>query len=293
MALDSGLRILLQCDPGFPGLLLEIPDPPVMLYLKGRLPGGPALSIVGSRRATGRGRETARRFAAEAARAGVVVVSGLAYGIDASAHAGAVDAHGESLAILAGGLDRPGPRGNLGLAGRILARGGGWISEHPPGVSSRAHHFPDRNRLISGLGRATLVVEARERSGTLWTARHAADQGREVFVVPGPIDTEACRGSNGLLREGANLALGPDDILERFDGLLRRPVLPDPVEPRPAGDAARVLRQLDAGPCGPDELIERLGLSAERLAALLVEMELDGSIHRVGRRITRTREFRS
>jgi DNA processing protein len=283
----AGLEILLPRDPRFPGLLLEIPDPPVVLYVSGDLPEGRSVSIVGSRRATSRGREAAQRFAGALVRAGAFVTSGLAYGIDAAAHTGALEAGGTTIAVLASGLDRPGPAGNLRLARRILQQGGAWISEHPPGTPAQARHFPDRNRLISGLSRATLIVEARERSGSLWTARHSADQGREVMVIPGPIDTDACRGSNRLLVEGAIPVVDPEDAVVAALGCLdpRASAPPCQAELAPAGDAGRILRRVREAPCGPEDLVLALGLPAARVAALLLELEVEGWIVREGRRI--------
>ena len=286
-AREVGLELLLQGSPRFPPLLLEISDPPILLYLRGHLPEGPFVSVVGSRRATPRGREVARRFSAALARAGAVVVSGLAYGIDAAAHAGALDAGAGTVAVLASGLDRPGPAGNRRLARRILRQGGAWLSEQPPGTSPRTYHFPDRNRLISGLSRATLIVEARERSGSLWTARHAADQGRDVLVVPGPVDTDACRGSNRLLVDGAIAVIDEDDTVAAALGRLGWPP-PGPASelgPLPEGDGGRIFRRVQRGPCGPDELVGELGLPPARVAALLVDLELEGWITREGRRI--------
>jgi DNA processing protein len=291
-----GFGLLLQGKAGFPPRLLEISDPPLVLYVNPGLadPAGvgpfeeSSISIVGSRRATARGRETARSFAAELAGAGLTIVSGLAYGIDAAAHLGALEGGGRTIAILAGGLDRPGPAGNVPMARRMLREGGLWLSEHGPGTEARAWHFPDRNRLISGLSRATLVIEAREGSGSLWTARHAADQSRQVLVVPGPIDTDACRGSNRLLFEGAAPVLQPEDVFQHAFGRLDPPVRPRAsAPPGPGGDAGRILDRVGGGPCGPDDLVRELGLPAPRVASLLVELEIEGWIARDGRRVSR------
>ncbi len=162
-ARQLGLRILLPPQPDFPALLRVIPDPPLLLYQRGELPPAPTLSAVGSRRPTARGREVAYAFAGSVARAGVVIVSGLAYGIDAAAHQGALDAGGATVAILASGLDRPSPAGNRRLAKRILAQGGAWLSEYAPGEGARAYRFPERNRLmIRPRGRSVFAVTARD-----------------------------------------------------------------------------------------------------------------------------------
>jgi DNA processing protein len=278
----AGLEPLVQGAAGFPELLCQIADPPLVLYLRGRLPAQPVLAIVGSRRASARGRETARAFACAIAGAGAAVVSGLAYGIDSAAHAGALEAGGATVAVLASGLERPTPLGNARLADRILATGGAWLSEFPVGARAEPFHFPVRNRLISGLARATLIVEARERSGTLSTAAHALEQSRTLLVVPGPIDTDACRGSNRLLREGAGAALDAEDLLLELFGSGRR-AAPPPAALPPA--QARLLEQLSGGPLDADALARVLGLSPAALAAPLLELELAGLVAREGTRV--------
>jgi DNA processing protein len=267
-------------DALFPVLLGHIPKPPRVLYLRGRLaPDRPHVAIVGSRRATPRGRETARAFAEHLARHGVAVVSGLAYGIDAAAHQGALDGGGYTVAVLASGVDDPTPRGQRRLAERILRAEGAWLSEHPPGTQPLPERFPERNRLISGLARATLVVEARERSGTLWTARHALEQNRDVLAVPGPIDTDACRGSNALLREGATPILDAEDLLRTVAPERARRVAPEDPAHHP------VLRALRDGPLDPDALRRVTGLEPAALARELLELELAGLLVREGARV--------
>jgi DNA processing protein len=275
-----GLRALLPDEPEFPEPLRAIPDPPLVLYARGALPSGPALAVVGSRLASARAREVARAWSASLAAAGVWIVSGLAYGVDAAAHRGALEGRGRTLAVLASGLDRPSPAGNIGLARAILDAGGGWLSEHPPGVPALAHHFPERNRLISGLARAVWVVEARERSGSLWSARHALEQGRDVWTTPGPVDTDLCRGSNALLRDGA----GP--VLEAAD--LHLALLGSAPQPARAaeGPGDALLARLRDGPADADALGRALGLGPAALAALLVELELGGRLIRQGNRIS-------
>jgi DNA processing protein len=276
-----GLRALVPGDPEFPQALLEIPDPPLVLYVRGALPTGPVLAVVGSRRGSARGREIARAWSASLAQAGVWIVSGLAYGVDAAAHRGALDAGGRTLAVLASGLDRPSPANNVALARELLESGGGWLSEHPPGVPPLAHHFPERNRLISGLARGVWVVEARERSGSLWTARHALDQSREVWVTPGPVDTDMCRGSNALLRDGAGVVLEAADLHLALLGSA-----PPSEAHRPPGPADPVLAALRAGPQDADSLGRVLGMEAPALAALLLDLELEGRILREGSRVS-------
>jgi len=287
-----GIRALAPGSAGFPAALASIPDPPLVLWLRGALTAAPALAIVGARRASARGLAVARGFAAELARAGVAVVSGLAYGIDAAAHEGALDGHGPTLAVLASGLDRVTPSGQTRLAERILAAGGGWLSEHAPGDGAHPYHFPERNRLISGFACATLVIEAREKSGSLWTARHALEQGRDVLVVPGPIDSELCRGTNRLLRDGATPVLEAADAIEAVLGpLVRRAVRsPEPRQGTGADDPGHaVLSLLEEGPRDADEVARALGQRPAELSAVLLELELTGLVRRDGTRLARTR----
>ena len=290
---DLGLTILVPGSEGFPETLLAIPDPPLALWLRGRLPEGPAVAIVGARRASPRGRELARRLAAAAAGAGVAVVSGLAYGIDAAAHRGAVDAGGASVAVLASGLDRPSPSANLRLARGMLDAGGGWLSEYPPATVPLPFRFPERNRLISGLVSAVVVIEAGEKSGSLWTVRHALDQGRDVLSVPGPVDTASCRGSNRLLRDGAGVILDERDLLDwlPLTEPQAKPQVHSPSSPPsapPSSPTARLLAALEPGPLDLDELARRLRLSPEQLAPALLDLELTGRIRREGGRLLRT-----
>jgi DNA processing protein len=282
----SGVRAVAPESLEFPAALREIPDPPLLVWVRGELPTGPALAIVGSRRSSARGIATAHAFAAELSRSGVAVVSGLAYGVDAAAHQGALAGAGRTVAVLASGLDRVTPPGQTKLAERILASGGAWLSERNPGADAKPYHFPERNRLISGLARVTLIVEAREKSGTLWSARHALEQGRDVAVVPGPIDADLCRGSNRLLRDGAIPILDADDLRAAVLGpLAAKPRVPE----RSSADtpAARaVLEHLAEGPCDLDALTRALGRSAAELARVLLELELDGTLRREGARLS-------
>lgn len=291
----SGLRLLCHGQPDFPALLHEIPDPPLLLWIRGELPDPelPRVAIVGSRSPSESGVGLAKRFASRLAEAGAVIVSGLAYGIDAAAHRGALDGGGPTLAFLASGLNRPSPAGNRKLAREILSQGGGWLSEYPPDVPALPARFPERNRLISGIARATLVVEARTRSGSLWTARHANEQGREVLVVPGPVDTERHRGSNELFRDGAIPILDTQDLLDAalpaaLRDALRRSACAPVGEAGIPDDAARILTALADGPVEIDALARRLDLSPPGLAALLLDLELAGHITRSGARVRGT-----
>jgi DNA processing protein len=297
-AASRGIHAFAPGSEDFPSILAAIPDPPLMLWLRGVVPQGPALSIVGARRASARGLATARGFATELAHVGVAVVSGLAYGIDAAAHEGALAGRGPTVAVLASGLDRVTPTGQRALAERILAAGGAWLSEHAPGEGAHPHHFPERNRLISGLSSATLIVEAREKSGSLWTARHALEQGRDVLVVPGPIDSELCRGTNRLLRDGATPILEAADAIEAVLGPLARlgplgggVARASGVDgPSRVGDhGGAILALLADGPRDADDVARALGLGASVLAGALLELELTGLLRREGSRLARTR----
>lgn len=202
-------------DSAYPRLLKEIPDPPPNIYVIGELPRNrPSVAIVGTRKATVEGRELARKWARQLADSGAVVVSGLAMGIDAAAHEGALEVDGATIAVLACGLDSVYPRQNEKLAKRILETGGAIISEYPEGTPSYPYQFLARNRIVSGLSAAVIIIEAPERSGSLVTARLAAEQGREVFVAPGSVNNFNYRGSHKLIRDGARLAGSVEDILE-------------------------------------------------------------------------------
>jgi DNA processing protein len=220
-----GIRLALGTAPEFPEPLRHIPYPPFGIYLRGGAllamhgishNAAPTLAIVGTRRASADGKRTARYFARELAAAGCTIVSGLAFGIDAAAHEGALDAGGATVAVLAGGLDTIYPHSHDALARRILERGGTLVSEYPPGEEPFGYRFIERNRIISGISRGVLIVEAPESSGSLATARYAVEQDREVFVVPGAVSAANFKGSHALIRQGAELVTAPDDILEAY-----------------------------------------------------------------------------
>lgn len=221
-----GVRLALHTSPEFPEALRHIPYPPFGIYLRGAaLPDitqAPstaktmALAIVGTRRASDDGKRVTRSFARDLAAAGFTIVSGLAFGIDAAAHNGTLDAGGTTVAVLAGGLDGVYPHSHRGLAEKILASGGTLASEYPPGEPPFGYRFIERNRIISGVSRGVLVVEAPESSGALATARYAVEQNREVFVVPGSVSTSGFKGSHALIRQGAELVTSPDDIFDAY-----------------------------------------------------------------------------
>lgn len=267
----SGVRRLGRRE--LPPLLAAIHDPPPQLYLRDggalELLAGPAVAIVGARACSPYGAQVARTLARELARAGVCVVSGMARGIDAEAHRGALEAGGPTVAVLGCGIDRDYPAAHAELARRIGAVGL-VVSEYGPGVEPAPWRFPARNRIISGLCAATVVVEARERSGALITADFALEEGREVFAVPGEITSGLSAGTNALLRAGAAPLLSSADVLEVLGIEAARAREP------PAGAAAAVLALLADGPATSDELVRRSGLAVEAVVAALVELELGG-----------------
>lgn len=265
-------------DADYPEALLAAPDPPLLLFLEGerRQLGAPAVAIVGSRAATPQGEGHARDFAQALAAAGWVVVSGLARGIDAAAHQGALQA-GATWAVLGCGLDAPYPAAHRPLAAEIAACGL-LISEHPPGTPPLAAHFPARNRLIAGLSQGCLVVEAALQSGSLITARLALEAGREVFALPGPLRAPQSAGCHALIQQGAQLVTEPADLLRTLAP--QRLPLPKaaPVQRAQADDADPLLAALGFEPCGLDALQARLGWSTAALQARLLTLELDGRL---------------
>lgn len=293
-----GIRVLLVGRPDYPPRLDLLADAPPILLVRGD-PGlleKPAIALVGARAATELGARTARRLGRTLAESGFVIVSGLARGIDGEAHRGALEAGGRTLAVLACGPDRIYPPEHRRIAEEILEHGA-LVSEMPIGTPPRAAHFPLRNRLISGLSLAVIVVEARRRSGSLITVRHALNQGREVFVVPGSVEGPFAEGSNQLLREGARAVRDARDVIEDLGAIVG--TLPSSVESQPTGSSqpseptggasvSRVLDALEPGPLDRDELQRRSGLEAGTLARVLLELELaeriveerDGRIHR-------------
>lgn len=280
------VQLLTFLDADYPRQLFEIGAPPPLLYLRGSVPvWDPALAIVGSRRATRNGLKAAEELSADAAGAGLLVVSGLARGIDTAAHRGALAGGGPTVAVLGCGVDCSYPPENRELAERIVTNGC-LLSEFPLGTQPLADHFPRRNRIISGLSRGVLVVEAAHQSGSLITARYALDQGREVLAVPGPISVASCRGSNGLIKEGAALVDSLDDILSALGispeqtlptqpsllGTLRRTAPRHPLTPR----EAQVYELLAQGPRHLDEITMALELTAGEVSAMVLGLELKG-----------------
>jgi DNA processing protein len=271
-----GFRWLPRRDPAFPARLGSIHDPPPGLFVRGEAPLSllqePSVAVVGARACSAYGTAVAASLGRELAAAGVLVVSGLARGIDAAAHRGALEL-GLTVAVLGCGIDRDYPRAHAQLAGQIGA-GGLIVSEYPPGVEPAPWRFPARNRLVAGLALATVVVEARERSGALITADLALDEGREVLTVPGEITSQLSKGTNALLRLGASPVTCAADVLDAI-GVAS----PPPPEPPAVGDSAGRVRTVVAdAPVAADELIRRTGLTAGELAAALAELELLGLV---------------
>jgi DNA processing protein len=286
-----GVRVVPGFQDGYPESLRPLVDAPPVLLVRGDVAalGGLGIAIVGARAATRLGRQTARRLGRELAERGLTIVSGLARGIDAEAHRGALEADGTTVAVLACGPDRIYPPEHRRLADEILERGA-ILSEMPLGVPPRPAHFPLRNRLISGLSLAVVVVEARRRSGSLITVRHALDQGREVFVVPGSVDGPFAEGTNHLLREGARAIRHAADVIEDLGlELVLAPAAAEgggeggqsPEEPRwdaGASLAAALMALLGDGPLTRDELRARSAVEAGGLARALLELELSGRV---------------
>jgi DNA processing protein len=286
-----GAHLLFHGEAGYPPLLALIEDAPLLLAAEGDLAAlaSPAVAIVGARNASALGQRFAEDLADALAVRDVAVVSGLARGIDAAAHTGALRS-GRTIAAIAGGLDRPYPRENAKLQARIAAEGGLVLSEAPLGTAPLARHFPRRNRIVAGLSLGVVVVEAALQSGTLITARLAAEAGRELFAVPGhPLDPRA-RGSNDLIRRGARLVESADDVLAHLPSapaalpLLSLRDLPEAPEPEadeagpPTETAAQLLEILCQAPVSVDDLGRRCQLSPAALAAVLLELELAGRI---------------
>jgi DNA processing protein len=267
-------KVLTLADTEYPKQLLEIADPPALLYVGGnaKLLSSRALAVVGSRNATPQGLKNAQSFARAFSEAGLVIVSGLAIGVDSAAHRGGLEGRGSTIAVLGTGIDIVYPRRNEPLAEEILSRGA-LVSEFPLGTPPSAGNFPRRNRLISGLSRGCLVVEAALDSGSLITARLAAEQGRDVFAIPGSIHSPLSRGCHALLKDGAKLVESAQDVLEE----LGVAVTPETRSGEP-GSGHDLLDKMGFDPCDIDALIVRSGLTAEIVSAILLQLELEGKI---------------
>lgn len=275
-----GHHILSLADAAYPRRLLDSPDPPVLLYAQGRveLLNRPSVALVGSRNCTPQGAENAQAFARALSAAGLTVVSGLALGIDAAAHRGALKEPGATVAVIGTGPDRIYPARNRELAHRI-AQEGVILSEFALGTPALAGNFPRRNRLIAGLAEGVLVVEAAERSGSLITARLAGELGREVFAIPGSIHSPLSKGCHLLIKQGAKLVESARDVLEELS-----PATVPPAGPAPgadAGPAGPVLEAMGFDPCDVETLACRSGLTPDALYAILLQTELEGRVARL------------
>jgi len=276
------VRLLVRSGADFPATLKEIPDSPHLLYLRGSLlpSDARAVALVGSRRFTSYGRRMAERLAGDLVRAGFTVVSGLARGIDGFAHRAALQAGGRTLAVLAGGLCHIYPPEHTELAHEIESAGA-VLTEAPMPMQPLAGMFPARNRLISGLAQGVVVIEAQEKSGALLTARHAADQGRPVFAVPGDLDRPSSTGPHHLIRQGAILIRGIEDILEELEGVHDLPQ-PPPTPPADLDEPQRrIFEFLQERPRHIDELAQQLNLSVPQITTALMKLEMKKLIRRL------------
>jgi len=291
--LDAPQRSLVTCaSPLYPPLLAQLPDAPVALFVFGNaeLLTQPQLAVVGSRNPTALGRETAQAFASHLARCGLTITSGLAIGIDAASHEGALRTEGATIAVCGTGLNTVYPRQNQSLAERIAAQGA-LVSQFPPDTTPAKHLFAIRNRVISGMSLGTLVVEAALHSGSLITARHAAEQGREVFAIPGSIHNTLAKGCHQLIRQGAKLVETAEDILSELGPMAAiHNSAKRPLEPGETTENSRIsgnsldkeykilLDALGFNPAGVDQLVTFTGLEAAEIASMLLILELDGQV---------------
>jgi len=280
----SGTRILLASDPDYPPLLQQLQDAPAALYVQGSVAAlaAPQLAMVGSRNPTPAGRATAREFAAWFVRAGLTITSGLAVGIDAASHEGALAGGGQTIAVYATGLDRVYPSEHAALAQRIRAHGA-LVSEFPPRTPPLRGYFPQRNRVIAGLSVGTLVVEAARYSGSLITARRALDAGREVFAIPGSIHSPLARGCHQLIKSGAKLVEEADDVLSELRFSVPKEAVttrqPEPHTPRALDkEYEMLLDALGFEPATVDVLVARTHLPGESVASMLLILELEGRV---------------
>ena len=269
-------HVITLCDADYPPQLLQIPDPPALLYAIGnlRLLSRPGLAVVGSRNATAQGEANAEHFATTFSHAGLTIISGLALGIDAAAHRGGLSGIGSTIAVTGTGADSVYPKKNVALAARI-AESGAILTEFPLGTRPLSGNFPRRNRLISGLSRGVLVVEAALPSGSLITARQAADQGREVFAIPGSIHSPLSRGCHSLIKQGAKLVDSANDVLEELGMELGIRLEANHKE---SGVNAKFLQYMGYDPFDIAALATRAGLTPEAVSAMLLQLELEGKV---------------
>ena len=302
-ALDGGVQALVANAPEYPSDLHHFDDSPPILFVRGVLPTAPGLAIVGSRRATGYGKGQAARFAQAFVEAGFTVVSGGAAGVDTAAHRGSLEAGGTTIAVVACGLDYIYPAENRSLFEQLVAQGGAVVSEFPVGTKPEPWRFPARNRIIAALSQATVVIESPEQSGALITARNAAEYGRDVWVVPGPVDTGRSRGGHRLVQDGAYLADAPEDILEALAVAPRAVTLTLPLDveeakerqpahrplPELPPDEAALLAQLSGAPISLDDAAEAAELAPAQALVAATMLEMKGLVKRQpGNQFTRS-----
>jgi len=282
--LNQNISLLTPADDGFPALLREIPQSPCTLYVKGEFLTNrdPAVAVVGTRRVTDYGKRVTEDMVRDLVRSNVAVISGLALGADSVAHKTAVNYSGKTAAVLACGLDSVYPAANRQLAERILEAGGALVSELPLGTPPLRHHFPNRNRIISGLALGTLVVEAAAESGALITARHALEQNRQVFAIPGSIYSELSAGPHNLIKMGAKLVSSVQDILEELNlEHLQQEIIIQKI----IGDTKEeqlILDQLSREPIHADQITKNTGLQTSEVSSTLTILEMKGKIKNLG-----------
>ncbi|NSG40523.1 DNA-protecting protein DprA [Blautia obeum] len=283
---EERIRQISSKSAEYPQKLNNYPKMPEILFAKGNLPDAkkPTAAIVGARACSPYGRIQAFRYAKILSSAGVQIISGMAYGIDAEAHKGALEGGTPTYAVLAGGVDICYPSGNRPLYARILRENGGILSEQPPGMRARNYFFPARNRIISGLADLVLIVEAREKSGSLITAQWALDQGKIVYAVPGPVNETLSMGCHKLIYDGAGIAYSPEILLRELGLNCENKVKsPEKNDLGLASDLKLVYSCLDLRPKSTDFLIQKTGLPPEKIGSLLLELKLSGLVREIGR----------
>ena len=283
---EERIRQISSKSAEYPQKLNNYPKMPEILFVKGNLPDAknPTAAIVGARACSPYGRIQAFRYAKILSSAGVQIISGMAYGIDAEAHKGALEGGTPTYAVLAGGVDICYPSGNRPLYARILRENGGILSEQPPGMRARNYFFPARNRIISGLADLVLIVEAREKSGSLITAQWALDQGKIVYAVPGPVNEALSMGCHKLIYDGAGIAYSPEILLRELGLNCENKVKsPEKNDLGLASDLKLVYSCLDLRPKSTDFLIQKTGLPPEKIGSLLLELKLSGLVREIGR----------
>ncbi len=278
--IENGCRIVTMLDPDYPPLLLEIPDPPPFLYVLGQLDSSIMnIAIVGSRNATPYGLSTTKRLCNDLALRGITVVSGMARGIDTAAHEGALLGKGKTIAVLGSGFERVYPAENLNLFHKI-AENGAVVSEFPLKTEPEAHNFPIRNRIISGISLGTVVVEATKKSGSLITARLAAEQNREVFAVPGSINSFKSIGAHTLIKQGAKLVEHAQDIIEELSPLIQAYAATNDKNkkmdklPSLSSEESLVLKELGPYPVHIDEIVRNISMESGKVSGILLRLEL-------------------